>query len=595
MKTIQQLHEFIINTNTAILLSNVTEKQISQTLKPLSIYFLSNFTINPIEPILKLYLHESNIAPNLTFGQYDNAMQEVLDEFSILRTQLFDIVVCANYYDPLDPAFLNRLNSTESFILELKNLFDLVQENTQSLVLINTFILPSVSESGITSVKNPTRIDAILEINRFIRNYTKQHADRCFLLDWTRYCQLLGENESIDYRYRYIYKAPFKKAFLSYYAADIAKIARALKGYAKKCLILDCDNTLWGGIVGEEGSTGIKLDNHDYPGKIFYDFQNTVLELSKRGVILALCSKNNAEDVWEVFDSHPYSLLHKDHFAAAKINWLSKADNIIDLIQELNIGVESCVFLDDSPTECELVKLALPDITVVQVPNPIYEYPSLLLKEGLFDTLTINKEDSARNLQYQQESERKEILKKSQNITEYLTSLELVATIHFVKENEFSRIAQLTQKTNQFNLSTRRYTEPQIKNFHQSDDSVVFSLSVKDKFGDYGLTGVLIAKRAHDNNTIGIIDTFLVSCRILSRNLEHVFLETCLKQLSQYWSVNQWQAEYIRSDKNKQIEDFLIKSKFNTIDNQIYFLNMKEWDGFNINYITLIEEGLEYA
>lgn len=592
MKTLQQLHDYVVETNTAALLAQGALPSATQQDKPISIYFLMNFTVHSIEPILQLYLKASGLQPDIVFGQYDTVMQEVLDTESIVQNKKIDILVCALWQDVSDAAFLNKLNDTESFIDELRHLFDLIQEKTPSLVLINTFLLPFWPETGIASTHKKNTGDAIRQVNQFIRQYVKDHASRCFLMDWERYVQVLGEKDSMDYRYWYLYKSPFKKSFLSYYASDITRVARALNGFAKKCLILDCDNTLWGGIIGEDGLSGIKLDKHDYPGKVFYDFQQSVLALHARGVILALCSKNNEDDVLQVLDQHPASLLRREHFATVRINWADKADNILDLIKELNIGLDSCVFIDDSPTECERVRLALPAVTVLTVTEPLYTYPSLLLREGLFDTLSVNAEDAERNVKYQQEAKRQAVFKKAQTMADYLASLELVATIRSRHDQDGARVTQLTQKTNQFNLSTKRYTEQQIEHFYTDKDSAVFSLHVQDKFGDYGLTGVFIAKRVENR---GIIDSFLLSCRILSRDLEYVFLEQCLKYLSKTWHITQWEAPYSATEKNGQIRGFLQKAGFSALDNHLYHLETKKWEGYHVNHIHVMTEGLEHA
>jgi len=594
MRTLTEIHNTIIKDGIGGVLSAINEIDISNSTssKPVSIYFLMNYTINPIEPLLKLYLYESGLIPNIVFGNYDNVMQEILTTHSALYSEKFDLIICSLMYSPLDSTFLKKLENVEIFITELKQYFDLLLSNTSSLILINTLLLPFTSENGIASNTTLSRTEAILEINQFVRTYARQHAGRCIIMDWNRYIQLLGESNSIDYRYWYMYKAPFKKAFLSYYASDITKVAKAINGRTKKCLILDCDNTLWKGIIGEDGVSGIKLDNYDYPGKIFYDFQRSVVDLSKRGVIITLCSKNNENDVWEVLENHPHCLLKREHIAAYKINWKNKAENILDLVRDLNIGLDSCVFIDDSHSECELIKQALPEVTVIRVPDPIFEYPTLLLNEGLFDGLTINPADADKNIQYQQEEKRKQLQKTVNNLNDYLASLELKAHIDLMANNEIQRISQLTQKTNQFNLSTRRYTEQQIKDFHDSSHHAIYALNVKDKFGNYGLTGALIAK--HDNSQ-GYIDTFLLSCRILSRNLEFIFLETCLKELSQQWKITTWLAEYIKNDKNMQIQDFLEKANFKHYSNNIYSMDMNDWDGYNINHIKIFKERLSYA
>ncbi|MBA3660206.1 MAG: HAD-IIIC family phosphatase [Gammaproteobacteria bacterium] len=586
MKTLQQLHETILQTNIATLLSSNQQSEYKDSTKPFSIYFLSNFTVNQIEHILSFYLRESNMVPTVVFGQYDNAMQELLDNNSLLYRQNYDAIVCALMYNPFEPTFIDRLKDVTSFIAELKTLFDLANQKTSALILINTICLPLYSENGITTIAQSDRTDACLAINTFIRSYTHEHAGRFFLLDWGRYVSILGEAQSFDYRYWQMYEAPFKKAFLSLYASDITKIARALHGDAKKCLILDCDNTLWGGIVGEDGLNHIQLDPHVYPGRIFYQFQQTVLELIRRGVIIALCSKNNENEVWNVLDHHPYSLLRRSHVAATQINWDDKANNIVKIITTLNIGIESCVFVDDSPTECELVTHAIPELTVIRVPQRIYEFPLLLLKEGLFDTLAISQADGDRNVQYQTETKRKQLLTQVHNISDYLAALELKAMIGPVVDHDIMRVTQLTQKTNQFNLSTRRYTQQQIESLQKSKESAVYSLKVEDKFGDYGLTGVLIARRDGEK---GIIDSFLMSCRILSRHIEYVFLEHCMNQLSKLWNIHLWEAEYLKSDKNQQMKTFLEKAGFYHVREEIYTLNTQNWTGYNINHILVKE------
>ena len=221
----------------------------------------------------------------------------------------------------------------------------------------------------------------------------RQHRAQFFLVDFERIIRLLGEEKTIDYRFWYTSKALFKKDFLNAYAQEIVKIAKALKGRTKKCLVLDCDNTLWGGIIGEDGISGIKLDKHIYPDKLYYEFQQNVINLHERGIIIALCSKNNEEDVWEILDNHPSCLLKRRHVAAWRINWDDKSSNIKSIANELNLGIDSFVFVDDSPLECELVKKMLPDVTVLQVPQKLYTYPKILLHDGWFDTLHISEED----------------------------------------------------------------------------------------------------------------------------------------------------------------------------------------------------------
>ena len=359
-------------------------------------------------------------------------------------------------------------------------------------------------------------------------------------------------------------RAPFRTAFLNLYARQISRVACALKGRVKKCLVLDCDNTLWGGVVGEDGLDGIKLDLNEYPGRAYHDFQKTLLHLYERGVLILLCSKNNEADVFDVLDHHPACLIKREHLAGWRINWQEKAGNIRSLADDLNIGLDAFVFIDDDPVQCGLVQEMVPEVTVLQVPEKLHLLPTLPLREGLFDTLRTTDEDRNRTQMYQGDSKRANTRRSFGTVEDYLASLETVASIHRARPDEFTRVAQLTQKSNQFNLTTRRYAEPDIRSFAEEQDRAVYSLAVRDKFGDRGLVGVLIATRA---GTVGRIDSFLMSCRAIGRDIEFAMVSCCLASLRNVWGVEQWEAEYIPTRKNAQVADLWLRNGFTETTN----------------------------
>lgn len=538
---------------------NETEKSNVVFEHSIKIRFLRNFTIEPIEPFLKFNLYQEGIHPCITYSDYNGLNKEILDPSSCLFTEKPDIVVLSLF------GYGNDLFSNPQCMLDevktiLENLFNQLAEKTSALILINTFIPPFYSPLVSLDKEMFFSSQFYIALNYFIRGYVDRHASRFILADWERYLRLYGEAKSIDYRYWYLNKAPFKNDFLNCYAKDVTRIVKVIKGKIKKCLILDCDNTLWGGIIGEDGLDGIKLDDYTYPGKIFYDFQQSVLNHYKQGTIIALCSKNNEEDVWEVLDKHPGCLLKRFHIAAYRINWKDKPTNISELAKELNLGLDSIVFIDDSQVECELIKNIQPDVTVLQVPHDLYSFPQLLLKEHLFDVLSLNEEDKKRALTYQQENMRRELKKKFENVEDYFSDLDLIVDIHYAKESEIPRIAQLTQKTNQFNFNVKRFTEVDIKHFCDSKTSKVFSLSAQDRYGDYGLTGVLIANYFNDMLKI---DSMLLSCRILSRSIEYAFIFQCLQLLYHEWGINRCCADFFPTKKNVQVKDFLNTVGFN--------------------------------
>ncbi|MBF0236070.1 MAG: HAD-IIIC family phosphatase [SAR324 cluster bacterium] len=553
------------------------------------INFLRNFTIEGIDPFLKYYLYREKIQPQLIFGNYDNVQQEILDPQSHLHQNSPDAIVLALMPDHLSTDYLSTHWDARETEQNLLKVFDLLQTNTQSLIIVNTFIPPFYSEQGV--VIKGDKIFEIQRLNQVIRQYITQHSSQFFLADWERFVRVLGEEKSMDYRYWYMSKAPFKKDFLQLFAFEIVKIIRALKGKSKKCLVLDCDNTLWGGILGEDGINGIKLDPHDYPGKTFYDFQQSVLHLIERGVMIALCSKNNEQDVWDVLNNHPSCLLKPTHLSAWKINWDDKASNISALAKELNIGLDSFVFMDDSPMECDLVRSTFPMVTVVPVPKKLFEYPSLLFKDGWFDTLTVSLEDKHRNTMYQIEVTRNKHLNGIENLNDYLSNLELVAIIHPMTSEEIQRVSQLTQKTNQFNLTTKRYSEIEIKAFANNSERFIFTMTVEDKFGPYGLTGIFMAQKTSEYIQV---DSFLMSCRILGRNLECAFVDYCMSYLENQWGMNQWKSFYIPTPKNHQVANFWEKFGFKAINCndklKEYYLNEGEKIKWELDYIKMIKD-----
>ncbi len=531
---------------------------------PIRVSVLRNFTVEGIEPFFKYHCLKCGLNPKIDFGNYDQVRQDIFDENSHLNSSSPDIVLIALYLETYVADSWRTGWSATEVMAGLSALYSDVARVTDAVVAVNTFIVPFHSNFGIVSISDfPSRLHETHLLNTLVRRFVAENSSKFVLVDWERIVRLLGQADCMDYRFWYMSKAPFKQRFLDAYSLELVKIARALKGKSKKCLILDCDNTLWGGTVGEDGLAGIKLDRHSYPGNVFYEFQNSVLDLHNRGILICLCSKNNEHDVWEVLDKHPYCVLKREHLTAWRINWMDKASNIGSLADELNLGLDSFVFVDDSPMECELIRDRHPAVKVLQVPKERHLLPLLLDADGLFDTLSLSKEDSLRSRLYRDETFRKKELARYENLDQFLFSLSISIAVHYVHVAEVPRVAQLTQKTNQFNLTTRRYSESQILRLVNDPKWAVMSLSVRDKFGDSGLTGVLVASR--EGNT-AVIDTLLLSCRILGRNIEIAFALRAIDIIGRAWPVNTWKAEYIRTQKNPQVANFWATLGFTVVD-----------------------------
>lgn len=327
-----------------------------------------------------------------------------------------------------------------------------------------------------------------------------------------------------------------------------------------KCIVLDLDNTLWGGVLGEDGVSGIKIGG-DYPGKAFAFFQKSLLQLSKVGVILTVCSKNNEADVLDAWEKNPFMVLKKEHFAAYRINWTDKATNINELAEELNIGLDSFVFVDDNPTERELIKQMLPMVSVPEFPAQPYELPIFFKKlvDDYFKVYSITDEDKKKTEQYKANAARVQAQNSFADYGAFLESLDIQITIEQANDFNIPRIAQMTQKTNQFNLTTHRYTDADIR-LHLNEGWKIWCLSVSDKFGDNGITGCVMVNGS-------VIDTLLLSCRILGKGIEYAFLKRVMKMLTNQ-GVRKLSASYIPTAKNAQVAEFYDNCGFSLVSEE---------------------------
>lgn len=391
----------------------------------------------------------------------------------------------------------------------------------------------------------------LLELSKYMYSLSEKYPN-IKVLDLSDFTKNYSLNELLDWKFYYLSDMILNPKLTRDFQQWLTRNLDVIKGIRKKCLVLDCDNTLWGGVVGEDGIDGIKIGNI-YPGSSFRDFQLALVEAAKQGVILTLCSKNNEEDVLEVFDKHPDMILRREHIAAFRINWQNKARNIQELASELSIGEDSMVFIDDNPVERLLVKETLPHLSVGDFPAKEYNllafFKKLYTEHFLIYSLT--NEDKAKTQQYIENAKRSQLKNASLNVDDYLASLDISLDFQLVNEFNLTRIAQMTQKTNQFNLTTRRYTEVDLQKFI-AQDAIISCLGVEDRFGDNGITVASILKIYAEH---AVIDSFLLSCRILGRGIEIAYLRYLLNMLFER-GVKIVFASYIPSTKNRQTESF---------------------------------------
>jgi FkbH-like protein len=532
---------------------------------------LRNIVCEPIESYLRYFGYEIGFNVEVRFGEYDNIFQEAVGG----NDRLFDKDTdCVLVFMKLESVSWDLARNFTGFNPErIKDEVERIQDymmkvlagirrQTDAMILWHGFEFSINPSFGIwdSQIENG-QMAVIRQLNESLRRMLHESANAYFV-DLSLCLARMGALNFYDLRYWHIAQAPFTREALREIALEDFKFIRALKGKNKKCLVLDCDNILWGGIIGEDGLPGIKLGK-SYPGSSYYEFQQEIVNFYNRGIIIALCSKNNEQDVWEVFQKHPDMVLKKEHISTAQINWDDKATNLSRIAQALNISLDSIVYMDDSEFEINLISRILPEVEVIHLPQDrAVEHRGVLASCGWFDTLTISSEDKKRGAMYKAEENRKKLMVQAKNLDDYYVSLEMEAEIRFADEFLIPRVAQLTQKTNQFNLTTRRYNETDIKHFVEAADSDVICLRLTDKFGDSGMVGICILKYKEGK---AIFDTFLLSCRVLGRGAEDVFMVQALK-LAKKRGCRLAIGEYYSTRKNEQVKDFYAGQGFKEAD-----------------------------
>jgi FkbH-like protein len=563
-------------------------KEIGKKLKsnPYKITVLSNIIVHQFKEILEFSLRTEGINANVVNGDYDNIVQDSLkykeSNTVIIFWELSNIIDGLHYKIEL----FNDEQLTAIFD-KTKLEIDLVLKNVRntSLVLFNKFTSLPFSNSLITN----TNLEEIADqLNQYLQDSTPANVK---LVELEKVFSSLGVDSCLDFRYFYSSKALYTIGFFKEFAEMIKPYILSANGKAKKVLIFDCDNTLWKGILGEDGFDKIEMSPKTKDGAIFAEIQSMALALNRHGVLICLCSKNNPKDVDKVIKSHPDMQLKDKHITINKSNWSDKVTNLTEIAQELNIGIDSFVFVDDSHFEVNFIKAQLPEITVLQVPKRLYEYPKMLRENlGLFYNLSFTAEDEMKIEMYNQQMKREIVKKEFTDIEDYLASLELTITIFQDEESIIPRMAQMSQKTNQFNLTSNRYTEGDIKNFIENDSATVLAFSVSDKFGDSGITGLCIIN-LDQQNQIAEIDTFLMSCRVIGRNIEYAFIDYLIDEMK-VTNIKILNAKYIQTQKNEQVKTFYDNCSFGLVESddsiREYSLEISNYNPSKINFIEVV-------
>lgn len=456
------------------------------------------------------------------------------------------------YTVPVNPDPVRRLEEVRGTGDKLQLVASRIPQSSQFYILTLEDLFPTAVDDTEYALR-----DAIREVNDISGKLGEAYPN-IRLIDFSGFLRRHKPEEWINWKFYFlsqmIVSPSLAPGFRQWWSDRMAYFGRT----RKKCLVLDLDNTLWDGVLGEDGISGVRMSG-DYPGNAFMYFQEGLVTLSKSGVILTVCSKNNEADVRDLWDKNPFVKLKPEFISAYRINWRNKADNIRELAEELNIGLDSMVFVDDNPSERELVRQELPMVAVPDFPKRPYGLMSFYqaLVRDYFETYRLTAEDLDKTEQYRANARRASEQALFTDLTDFIRSLDIQITVTRANEFNVPRIAQMSQKTNQFNLTTRRYTEADISTFTEAGDDV-YCISVKDRFGDNGITGAVIIRRSGE--TAGI-DTFLLSCRILGKDIEKEFLKAILNRLYEE-DVRRVEAIYIPTLKNSQVADFYDRMGF---------------------------------
>ncbi|MGH6812308.1 MAG: HAD-IIIC family phosphatase [Methylocella sp.] len=373
------------------------------------------------------------------------------------------------------------------------------------------------------------------------------------------------------------------------YGDLVARVIAARYGRSAKCLVLDLDNTLWGGVVGDDGLAGIVLGQGSATGEAFLAFQSYVKQLSRRGIILAVCSKNDEAIARSAFEKHPEMILRSSDIACFVANWTDKASNLRYIAKELNIGIDALVFADDSPFERNLVRTELAAVLVPELGDDPTFYPSIIADSGLFEGVAVTSDDVARSAQYQENNQRQALLDASTDLDGYLKALEMTLKFGPFDDMGLQRIVQLINKTNQFNLTTRRYTEAEVRSIMSDPDSVTLQLRLTDKFGDNGIIAVLIL-RPNETAAALKVETWLMSCRVLGRQVEQAAMNL-IADVAKARGYRSLIGEYRPTERNEIVREHYSKLGFSVLSDEGSLTTLQlRLEGF-VPYQTHMEIG----
>ncbi|MCB2298643.1 non-ribosomal peptide synthetase [Clostridium tagluense] len=533
----------------------------------------STFTCDPVEEYIKWWCLQYGKEVVVKIAPYNQVFQELLNSKSLMSKNKGINLFFIQFEDWVRDIKASDEDKCEIIKNNYNKLLEAIK-NVNKIALNIIGIFPVHDNLGLSN-----------DLINYIKNLNKKwhetirEMENINILDFNEGIELYNIKEIFDPIKDKEGHMPFSDEYYAVIGTMIARRICLSKDNPFKVIAVDCDNTLWSGICGEDGPLGINIE------KPYMELQKLLVKKQNEGMIIVLCSKNNEDDVWEVFEKNPNMLLKKEHISNWKINWNSKSQNIKSIAEELNLGIDSFIFIDDSAIECYDMMVNNPQVLTLQLPEDSMQIPMYLNHIWAFDKIKVTDEDRIRTKYYQEEKQRKEIQNNTYKIEDFLRELKLKIYINEMEKREIPRVAQLTQRTNQFSLSTIRRTENEIEELLKNLNMKCWTIEVEDKFGDYGLTGVIIMERRGDEL---FLDTLLLSCRVLGRNVEEaVLVELC--RYCEKQGIKRIEADFYPTLKNKIVEEYLVRLKWYKIKADSHYVKYGLSIEENLNSVDFLE------
>jgi FkbH-like protein len=565
-------------------------------MKKYRVSFLRSMTVEPLIPMLTSAALVAGIDLTAQVGQFNAYAQEILDPESSLYSFNPDLVFLAIQTRDILPEIWEAYTdlshveiqaAVDRTLEEFSTWIHTFRHRSKACLVIHTLEKPMASAGILENQQSDGQMSAIDRFNGELHKICKEYRG-IYTLDYDGLIARHGKIRWHDEGKWLMQRMPFATDSLLPMASEWLKFVHPLSGVTCKVLAVDLDNTLWGGVLGEDGRFGLQV-GLEYPGAFYRSLQRVILDLYHRGILIAACSKNNHDEAMDALQNNLGMLLTPEHFASFQINWRDKVENLREIAAELNVGTDTIAFLDDNPVERDRVRTSMPEVKVIALPDHPQGFAAALRDCPFFERLSLSTEDREHTRLYHEQHQRIELARNVGSLEDFYRSLDQEITIAPVTPQTIARVAHLTQKTNQFNVTTRRHSEQEIEEFASRPNWGVYSVRVKDRFGDNGIVGALIIRR---DGTICEIETFLLSCRVIGRTIETAMLRYLVEN-NRAAGVESLQGWFVPTEKNVPVRELYSSHHFERIATQgsstLWRLNLVEAEISQPEWIRLCD------